>query len=177
MGVGYLGELKIFGGSFAPRNWALCHGQLLPVSENQALFSLLGTVYGGDGRSTFGLPDLRGRIPVHSGGSIGPGMPSIALGQKGGHEWHTLTVNEIATHTHPLNVADTDADSGSPYMAATANLATNQKLYKQYDPSSVGYLDGEAMTMTGGGLKHYNVMPSYGVNFIICITGDYPTRN
>lgn len=182
MSDAYLGEIRLFGGNFAPVHWQFCDGQLLSISQYEGLFSLLGAVYGGDGRSTFGLPDLRGRIPVHSGDSNGPGLPAYPLGMRGGQETHAVTVNEMPAHSHAINAMDDVADSGSPYMGTPAitigsgSNATN--LYGTYDQSTASWMAEEAMANGGQNEAHQNMMPSMAISFIICIQGGgYPPRN
>jgi microcystin-dependent protein len=169
---GYLGEIKMFGGQFAPRNWALCDGQLLPINQNQALYSILGTVYGGDGRTTFALPDLRSRVAMHPGD--GPGLTSRRQGEKLGSETNTLTVNQMPPHGHPVPV---------PLPTETAETTTFTGLENQIgldtaalEATEVQYANLNAES-TGGGHPVNNVQPSLCVNFIICIQGDFPDRN
>ena len=119
----FVGEIRMFAGNFAPRGWAFCDGQLLSVSDNDALFSLLGTIYGGDGRTTFGLPDLRGRIPIHAG--QGSGLSNRRLGSKGGAEQVTVTVNQTPTHTHDWKATDGLAQNDSPANTGLAKPTSN----------------------------------------------------
>lgn len=167
----YLGEIKMFAGDFAPRGWEFCDGRLVPIDEYDALFSLLGTIYGGDGSTTFRLPDLRGRVPVHSG--EGPGLPTVRLGQQGGAEDVTLTVDELPAHAHPFSASTDAADQSSP-----AGLVPGQSpsidLYRESAPS-VALADG-ALTEAGGDRSHPNVGPYLCVNFIIAASGLYPSR-
>ena len=123
----FVGKIRMFAGNFAPRGWAFCDGQLLAVSQNDALFSLLGTIYGGDGRTTFGLPDLRGRIPIHAG--TGPGLSPRSLGNKAGTEIETLTVNQIPSHTHSWQATSDDAQDRSPIGNAPAKSGPD--VYKE----------------------------------------------
>ena len=118
----FVGEIRMFAGNFAPRGWSLCDGQLVAVSQNDALFSLLGTIYGGDGRTTFGLPDMRGRIPIHAG--TGPGLSQRRLGAKGGTERETITVTQMPSHTHPLHGTDDPGDTPNPAGNAPAKSTT-----------------------------------------------------
>ena len=143
----FVGEIRMFAGNFAPRGWAFCDGQLLAVSQNDALFSLLGTIYGGDGRTTFGLPDLRGRIPIHMG--HGPGLSERRLGAKGGEEKVTLTVNQLPSHGADSYINDTPIQS----MASSS------------------------VTHTGGSRSHTNLMPFLCIHFIIALVGIYPSRH
>ena len=169
----FVGEIKMFAGNFAPRGWALCDGQLLAVSQNDALFSLLGTTYGGDGRTTFALPDMRGRIPMHAGS--GPGLSQRLLGQKGGSETHSLSINEIPNHTHSVQALNKPGDSGNPedrYWAASSDAPM---AYSNADPDV--NLAGEAIDSAGGNQSHYNMMPNLCINFIIALFGIYPSRN
>ena len=167
----FVGEIRMFAGNFAPRGWAFCDGQLLAVSQNDALFSLLGTIYGGDGRTTFGLPDLRGRIPIHAG--TGPGLSPRRLGAKGGTEKETLTVNQLPSHTHP--------------MQATANLSTSPNPQGNVFARSVGDvyttdftpspMNAGVVSKVGGSQPHTNLMPFLCINFIIALFGIYPSRH
>lgn len=171
----FLGMIVMFGGNFAPRSWAFCDGQLLSISANTALFSILGTTYGGDGRTTFGLPDLRGRTPMHPGN--GPGLTSRSLGQKGGEENHTLHLNEIPAHNHPasINVSNEDANTTEPSGKVLSVSAAN--VYSGNAPDSA--LAGNAMTVNnaGGNQSHNNVQPFQCVNFIIALQGIFPSRS
>jgi len=167
----FVGEIRMFAGTFAPRGWALCDGQLLAISQNDALFSLLGTIYGGDGRTTFGLPDLRGRVPVHMG--QGPGLSNYGVGVKGGAENVTLIANQLPSHSHTLQAASDVAGSKS----AQGNLlgrSTNIDLYTGDSPD--GTLASAAVSNSGGSQSHGNLMPFLCVNFIIALFGIYPSR-
>jgi microcystin-dependent protein len=168
----FVGEIRMFGGNFAPRNWAFCDGQLLSISSNDALFSLLGTTYGGDGRTTFGLPDLRGRLPNHQGS--GPGLTHRRIGQKLGVENATPTVAQLASHAHPLMGSSALASSPSPSGNVPAQ-STSIDLYIDESPSTG--LDPSAITSVGGGQSHANVMPFQCVSFIIALFGIYPSRS
>jgi microcystin-dependent protein len=161
----------MFAGNFAPRGWAFCDGQLLAVSQNDALFSLLGTIYGGDGRTTFGLPDLRGRLPMEQGS--GPGLSPRRLGAKFGAENETLTVNQLASHNHDVNgstAAASSFDPGNKVLAAkSTNMYTNTGTFVTFPDSTI--------VNTGGNQSHINLMPALAVNFIIALVGVYPSRN
>jgi microcystin-dependent protein len=167
----FVGEIRMFAGNFAPQGWAFCDGQLLAVSQNDALFSLLGTTYGGDGRTTFGLPDLRGRIPIHAGN--GPGLSPRPLGSKGGTEAETLTVNQMAAHSHAFQGAAQAADIPDPAGNMTAKSATTDAYLKEAPGSA---LASGAVTSTGGSQSHTNLMPFLCVNFIVALFGIYPSR-
>lgn len=170
----FLGEIIMFAGNFAPRGWAFCDGQLLPISQYSALFSILGTTYGGDGRTTFGLPELRGRAPIHAGN--GPGLSDIRLGVKGGAETHTLSILEMPSHNHlgAMKVSTALVDDDTPgtnvsigaseiFVEATAN----QDL-------STGSVD---IGFTGG-TRSFNIRnPFLGVNYIIALQGVFPSRS
>ena len=165
----FLAEIKIVGFNFPMRGWAQCDGQLLPISQNQSLFSLLGTNYGGDGRTTFALPDLRGRVPLHEG-------TGFQLGLKGGAEIHSLNVSEIPAHAHSvaLEVSTGDADSGSPAgrRFAHAEVETYTEAGAN-DPA----LDSSMIGNTGGGQAHENMQPYLTLNFQIALQGLFPSRN
>ena len=168
----FIGEIIMFGGNFAPRGWALCDGQLLSISENSALFSILGTTYGGDGRTTFGLPDLRGRVPVHPG--HGPGVDSVSLGQKGGANKHTLTALEIPAHSHTFNPP---CSGDTATLDAPANAFPAEHAEASYATSTDESM-GQGTTGNAGGGQSFNIMqPFLGVNFIIALQGTYPSRN
>lgn len=167
----FVGEIRMFAGNFAPRGWAFCDGQLLAVSQNDALFSLLGTIYGGDGRTTFGLPDMRGRIPLHAG--QGPGLSNRRLGAKGGAEKVTLTVNQIPSHRHDWQATTALASSQSPVGNRLAQ--TQADIYLDEIEESVNF-SSSAMTNIGGSRSHTNLMPFVCINFIIALFGIYPSR-
>ena len=172
----YIGEIRMFAGNFAPRNWALCNGQLLQISQNQALFSILGTTYGGDGRTTFALPDLRGRVAIHNGD--GPGLSPKTLGQKGGTETETLSTDQMPEHTHDLSIKNPvckdEADSDDPtakYPAVSKeNMYSTHKNAEAADPVV-------EITSTGGNQSVNNMQPYTCVNYIICLYGLFPPRN
>lgn len=162
----------MFAGNFAPRSWAFCDGQLLAISQNDALFSLLGTIYGGDGQTTFGLPDLRGRLPVHQG--QGPGLSPRQVGEKAGTQAETLTVNQLPSHTHTAQAHAGQAASSSPAGRVLANTDVN--VYRNAPPAVVG-MNAGAVANTGGSQSHSNLMPALCVNFIVALFGIYPSRN
>jgi microcystin-dependent protein len=168
----FVGEIRMFAGNFAPRGWAFCDGQLLAVSQNDALFSLLGTIYGGDGRTTFGLPDLRGRIPIHSG--HGPGLSERRLGAKGGAEKVTLTVNQMPSHGHNFYGSDSVATSTTP--AGQGLVRADQNFYASNTPPNLA-LSSESITGAGGSRSHSNLMPYLCVHYIIALFGVYPSRH
>jgi len=177
----FLGQIEMFGGNFAPRNWAFCDGTLLAISSNTALFSILGTTYGGDGRTTFALPDLRGRVPIHEGN--GPGLPTYTLGQKSGQHQLTLTAGQMPSHSHAaddakLRATTTAADTTNPTGNSLAT-ATGPLYHDTEAPSVDMSADSVDVDMgdTGGG-QAYNKMPPYqAINFIIAIQGTFPSRN
>lgn len=167
----FLSEIKIVGFNFAPRGWAFCDGQLLAISQNQSLFALLGTTYGGDGRTTFGLPDLRGRTPIHYG--QGPGLTQRHLGSKDGEENHTLSVDEIPQHNHAVNASSMDGNTTQPKGNILA--ATPAQTYR--DPTSLISLDSGSLTNSGSGGSHNNMQPYMAVSFCIALQGIFPSRN
>jgi microcystin-dependent protein len=167
----FVGEIRMFAGIFAPQGWAFCDGQLLAVSQNDALFSLLGTIYGGDGRTTFGLPDLRGRLPIHAG--TGPGLSPRPLGSRGGEEQVTLLANQLPSHTHELQASTLPANAGSPAAHVPAETTTD----RAYRSAAVTTSMGPRTTNIGGSQSHTNLMPFLCVHFIIALFGIYPSRN
>jgi microcystin-dependent protein len=168
----FVGEIRMFAGNFAPRGWALCDGQLLAISQNDALFSLLGTIYGGDGRTTFGLPDLRGRVPIHQG--TGPGLSNRRIGQKSGQENVTVTTSQLPAHGHPLSASTAIASSTDPSGNLPANGGSSN-IYGSDAPFQS--LNAQAVTNAGGNQPHNNVMPFQCVNFIVALVGIYPSRS
>ncbi len=169
----FVGQITMFAGNFAPRGWAYCDGQLLAVSQNDVLFSLLGTIYGGDGRTTFGLPDLRGRIPIHQGG--GPGLSNRNLGSKSGAEQATVTAPQLPTHSHTFQASTTTGDQSNPSGACLASSA-NMRLYRDVG-TSANLAPETAITKFGGSQAHTNVAPFQCINYIIALFGIYPSRN
>jgi len=167
----FVGEVRMFAGNFAPRGWAFCDGQLLAVSQNDALFSLLGTIYGGDGRTTFGLPDLRGRIPIHAG--HGPGLSQRRLGAKGGAEKVALTVNQLPSHDHPATATTGTATSRDPVGNAPASALADVYI----DELAPIPLSPQAISNVGGSRDHTNLMPFLCIHFIIALYGIYPSRH
>ena len=178
----FLGEVQIFAGNFAPRGWAFCDGQLLPIAQNTALFSLLGTTYGGDGRTTFALPDLRGRAVIGPGN--GPGLTSRRLGQKLGSERETLSVAQMPSHNHLSTTASSLVDLSNEVGASDNSdeqYISNHLGGFNEDATSGAKLEGVSSTTTinntGGGQSHNNVQPSQTVNYIIALIGIYPSRS
>jgi microcystin-dependent protein len=163
----FLAEIRIMSFVFAPKGWALCNGQLLPINQNQALFSLLGTTFGGDGRVNFGLPDLRGRTPIH----VGTGH---TLGERGGEQAHTLSIAELPTHTHVMNASGNNASTDAPDVAvvlATASL----DLYRS--PTTLGAMDAGIVANVGGSQAHLNMQPFLTLSFCIALQGIFPSPN
>ena len=177
MADNFVGEVRIFTGNFPPSGWAFCDGALLPISQNTALFSLLGTNYGGDGKSTFGLPNLQGRFPLHAGASAGPGLTQRLTGEVGGAETVALTKDQIPAHTHAVNAAPA-ATGGTP--DGTTSLAPNSAhnaMYHHATPSQHGHMDASTVLAAGGGNPHNNLQPYLALNFIIALQGIFPSRS
>lgn len=195
----FIGIIKLFAGNFAPQGWAFCNGQLLSISQNTALFAILGTTYGGDGRTTFALPDLRSRVALGGGQGAGPGLPSIALGQQGGEAAHTLTINEMPGHTHAATVsgsASLSVNSGNASQAAAtagASIATPGVLSGRTFTPTFGFntatpdtalnpasINTSSLAVTnapaGGTQPHNNMQPYLGLSYIICVNGLFPSR-
>ena len=174
----YLSEIRMFAGNYAPRNWALCDGTLISIAQKQELFALLGNMYGGDGRTTFALPDLRGRLPLHRGAPVG-GVNSYIQGRILGQESVNINIQHLPKHTHSLSCTSdsaTDAAPAADKMFATTNADGKQFAYSSTQANPVT-LNQAAITKTGGTQSHDNMMPSIAVNFIICMTGAFPARN
>ncbi len=170
---GFIGQIILFAGNFAPRSWAFCEGQLLPISSNTALFSILGTIYGGDGRTTFALPDLRGRFLIGPGN--GPGLSSYREGQKTGAIQNYLNVTRIPSHTHAiaLNGSSAAADASDPTGRFMAQ--PTEDIYAGSSPASG--MSGLSIGNTGGNLPVNNTQPFLAIYFIICLQGVFPSRS
>ncbi|BDD12203.1 microcystin dependent MdpB family protein (plasmid) [Fulvitalea axinellae] len=202
----FIGEIILFAGDFAPRDWMFCQGQLLPISSNSALYSILGTYYGGDGRNTFALPDLRGRVPIHKGNGQGQGLRSYILGESGGVEKASLVPSQLPIHSHnaivsaslkasfipPVGGGDTSNPEGNSlsgngtlkYVHDTeADELSPNRILESSGTYADNIIGGDAVEVevingdTGGGLLHENRMPSLCMNFIIAIAGNYPSRS
>ena len=174
----FIGQIIMFGGNFAPRGWALCNGQLLAINSYQALFSILGTTYGGDGRTTFGLPDLRGRMAVHAG--QGPGLPDIRLGAKAGEVSTTLDISNLPVHDHDhqLRGSTAVADTSSPGGAVPAvNQLTRYGIYQTGAPDTDMGAEAISAAPVGAGQAFNNMPPYQAVNYIIALVGTFPSRN
>ena len=182
----FMGVIKIFAGNFAPKGWAFCNGQLLSISQNSALFSLLGTTYGGDGQTSFALPDLRGRAPIHFG--QGPGLSNYIQGQVSGTETNSLTIANMPTHNHPvvasMSVSSQNADQAVAVSGASI-ASPGQQVSRNFEPtlgfnsaapnvnvSGLSVQEGYA----GGNTPVNNIQPILAVNYIICLYGIYPSR-
>lgn len=171
----FLAEIRIFAGNFAPYGWALCNGQLLPIVQNTALFSLLGTTYGGDGRVTFALPDLRERVPVQQG--QGAGLSERFLGEQGGSATVSLTSAEMPIHSHTPQVGSTPGDSTSPAGAVWAQASRGRQVEPVYSTQQPGVLMNPGAVQPAGGSQPHNNMPPYlTVSFIIALQGIFPQR-
>ncbi len=166
----FIGEIRMFAGDFAPAGWALCNGQILQISQNQALFLLLGTTYGGDGQTTFGLPDLRGRTPLHAG--QGANLSPRPLGQKTGTEDVTLTGAQLPRHSHTLQASTDTPGTGTAHSAV---FAAAERMYGDELPGDL--LDETTITASGSNQAHTNMMPFLGMNFIIALFGIFPSQN
>jgi microcystin-dependent protein len=180
MSTPFIGQVEIFSFNFAPKGWALCNGQLLPINQNQPLFALLGTMYGGDGRVNFALPDLRSRIPISFG-------QQNIVGQRGGEESHTLNLGEMAQHNHPLNgdavstnVVNSPGTAGSTVLGVTAGAITPSgtftvNMYSTSGPTSA--MAPAVISNNGGGQAHTNIQPYLTLNFCIALQGIFPSQN
>jgi microcystin-dependent protein len=169
----FVGEIMMFAGNFAPQGWAFCDGQLLPIAQYQALFSLLGTYYGGNGQTTFALPDLRGRLPMHTGSGPGPGLSPRSLGETGGAETVTLISTQMPAHTHSLQVDSANGTTASP---GGALLARDPAGTPAYGVNATAALSAQAIATAGGSQPHQNMPPFLAINYCISLQGIYPTR-
>ncbi|MEM7302676.1 MAG: tail fiber protein [Pseudomonadota bacterium] len=169
----FTAEIRIFAGSFAPRGWAFCNGQLLPISQNTALFSLLGTTYGGDGRSTVGLPNLQGRAPMHPG--RGPGLTARRLGERGGSDQVTLQESQIPSHNHQLSASGENGEQGTMQAQVALTRSRSGSLYQTGTSSSLTPM--APLPQTGGSQPHNNLQPLLAINYIIALVGLYPSRS
>lgn len=163
----YVGEIRMFAGNFAPAGWMFCEGQLLPISENETLFQLIGTTYGGDGESTFALPDMRGRLPMHQGNGF-------ILAETGGAEEITLTTQQIPVHNHALLVSTASATQSAPANSMPGN-SISVELYREGNPNPGTNFSAQAVTPTGGSQPHTNFQPYLCVDFIISLFGIFPS--
>ena len=170
----FIGEIRVVGFNYAPRGWALCNGQLLSIASNSALFSLLGTYYGGDGRTTFGLPNLQGRVPMHFGS--GPGLSPRSIGEAGGREAVSLTEAQLAPHTHKARASSLKGNTNSPGGRVWSKDAGVQSATYTSNAADADMAAG-AIAPAGGGQPHNNMPPYLAVNFIIALQGIYPARD
>ncbi len=172
----FIAEIRIFAGNFAPRGWAFCDGQLLPVSQNTALFSLIGTTYGGDGRTTTALPNMQGRAPMHPG--RGPGLSARRLGEKIGSENVTLTEAQIPSHSHTARANKSPGNNDqTPGTTTSIGRAIQGKLFQTNTTANLVDMASETLSTTGGGQAHTNVQPFLVMSFIIALVGLYPSRS
>ena len=170
----FIAEIRIFAGNFAPRGWAFCDGQILPISQNTALFALIGTIYGGDGRTTLGLPDLQGRAPMHPG--RGSGLTSRRLGQRVGTETVTLTEAQIPSHSHNARGQTAAGNAGQgPDTTTSIGRSLQGQLFQTNDTSNLVNLASGTLSTTGG-QAHTNLQPYLSLNFIIALVGIFPSR-
>jgi len=174
MATPFLSEIRLVSFNFPPKGWAICNGQLLPINQNQALFSLLGTTYGGDGRVTFALPNLQGRVPMQNG--VDTFANSYTLGQSAGEASHTLTIQELPQHVHTLRASSAAANSNSPVNAAPAQ--PTGAVGAVYGPATaLTTMAPQAIANTGGSQPHNNLQPYLVINFCIALTGIFPSQN
>lgn len=166
----YVGEIRIFAGNFAPNGWMFCDGSLQSIAQNEVLFNLIGTTYGGDGQSTFALPDLRGRVPVHQG--TGPGLSPRIIGEVGGSETVTLTAAQMPQHSHALQASSGLANGAAGAAGVLAATAVN--IYGNGPPTTP--MAAQAVTPLGGGQPHENMAPFVAINYIIALFGIFPTQ-
>lgn len=176
----FIGQIQLFGFNFAPRGWAYCHGQILSIAQNSALFSLLGTMYGGNGQTTFALPDLRGRVAIGHGQS--PGFSTYTLGEQGGAESVTLLPNQMPSHSHPIHVFNgigtTDVANGNYLANGAVTIARGNTVPANlYSTSQGGQLNQAAVGVQGGNLAHENRQPYLVMNYCIALVGIFPNRN
>jgi len=161
-----MSELRVFSFNFAPKGWAMCNGQLLPINQNQALFALLGTTYGGNGQTNFALPDLRSRVPFHMGSGL-------TLGERAGEESHTLNINELPTHNHFVKASADGPTSGTP----ASNFFASNTAFGPYGPTQGAAMSPTCVGNTGGSQPHENRAPFLALNICICLQGIFPSQN
>jgi len=164
----FMSEIRMMSFNFAPQGWAMCNGQFLPINQNQALFSLLGTTYGGNGQTNFQLPDLRGRAPMHFGNGH-------TLGEKAGQEAHTVTIAEVPTHIHTLNGSTTTASTVTPDVNTVLSVSTPQQIYA--GPAGLVAMSPQAIGNVGGSQAHTNMQPYLVITFCIALQGIFPSQN
>jgi microcystin-dependent protein len=167
----YVGEIRMFAGNFAPNGWMFCEGQTLPISENDVLFQLIGTTYGGDGEETFNLPNLASRVPIHMG--TGPDGTTYQLGEMAGTEQETLTVQQIPSHTHPFTVSGDSAAGNNP-VGNVIGKGANIDIFLQDVPTQS--MNANSVTPAGGSQPHENTQPFLCINFIISLFGVFPSQ-
>ena len=170
----FIGQIQMFGFNFAPRGWAMCNAQILSIAQNTALFSLLGTIYGGNGQTTFSLPDLRGRVPIHMG--QGPGLSDYVEGQTGGSENKTLTINNLPAHSHAVNAKTENGNKQTPGANVLAkDAAGSTAYYSNQVPNTT--MNPAMIGNTGGSQPFSNLQPFLTINFCIALQGIFPSRN
>lgn len=174
MGQPYVGEIRMFAGNFAPNGWMFCEGQSLPISENEVLFQLIGTTYGGDGEETFNLPNLASRVPIHMG--TGPDGTTYQIGEMAGTEQETLTIQQIPSHSHPEVVAQVSGTSQSPSAKVLALPQSSQPGITFWGTDSVAQMSNQAIQPAGGSQPHENTQPFLCINFIISLFGVFPSQ-
>src|SRR5437868_5984515 len=172
----YVGEIRMFGGNFAPAGWMLCQGQLIPISENETLFNLIGTTYGGDGQSTFGLPSMASRVAVHQG--TGSGLSTYQLGELAGVEQVTLSTQQIPIHNHAVLITQTNQQlgPGNAYFATATSSQAGVNAYDNADPADTPLVN-TSLQPAGGSQPHDNFQPTLAINFIISLFGIFPSQN
>ena len=164
----FLGEIRIFSFAYQPQGWALANGQFLPINQNQALFSLLGTTYGGNGQTTFALPDLRGQVPIHKG-------DGFTQGQKGGEQAHTVTMSEMPAHTHVAQATSVTGTANAPTPSLMLAVSTPQSIYGP--PTNLDSMSPTAVSNVGGSQAHLNMQPFLVLSFCIALQGIFPSQN
>ena len=174
MGQPYVGEIRLFAGNFAPNGWMFCEGATLPISENDVLFQLIGTTYGGDGESTFNLPNLASRVPIHMG--TGPDGTTYQIGEMAGTEQETLTTQQIPNHNHPVLATNSQGTSQSPAGAVLATPTTAQPNVVMYGSDSTAQMNNQSISPVGGSQPHDNMQPFLCINYIISLFGIFPSQ-
>lgn len=168
----YIGNIMLFAGNFAPRGWVFCDGRLLSIANDTALYALLGTTYGGDGITTFAVPDLRSRVPIHQG--TGPGLSNYVIGQQSGTETVTLLNTQIPIHTHPVAVSSSAASTGTPSSSVTLGVAAAEIYIAD---TADGVMNAQSISVAGGSQPHDNLQPYLALNYVIAIDGIFPSQN